>query len=312
MSIGRNHTSSVDMLAYERPSPAKALQILEGYGIDACLARWPFLTDQAFLKIAEVGRAERRAKDGIIVRGSLRKTTPEQEDAAIADVFALGAVSRAADKHGLTYTLVLKLLQERGITDYPKVSGAEKMRLAAETRRARRALAAAGISATTQDQEKDMQAATSAGETVASHRGRVRKVPDDATLRTDWMRVGNVADLAAGYGVTPAGVRPHLIRLGLLVVGASRSRRAAQPEAQADGPVATLPVPLNPVPAPAQEKERVSVPGRPRVLQGVDRLEVEDLVRAVELARTAGLSPDLAVAFVRADRDASALLRAAA
>ncbi len=148
MSRGPSENSSVDLLAYERPTPAEALQILEGYGMDACLGRWPFLTANAISKIAEAGRDEQRAKAGIIVRTRRRTTTPELEEAAIADVFALGAVSRAAEKHGLTYTLVLKLLRERGVTDYPRVSGAEKMRLAYQTKRARQVLAAAGISAT--------------------------------------------------------------------------------------------------------------------------------------------------------------------
>jgi hypothetical protein len=91
-------------------------------------------------------------------------------------VFALGAVSRAAEKHGLTYTLVLKLLRERGITDYPRVSAVEKMRLAAQTKRARRALAMAGISATPtpQEQEQDMEAAAPVEESVAPRRGRAR------------------------------------------------------------------------------------------------------------------------------------------
>ena len=86
MSRGPSETSSVDLLAYERPSPAKALQILEGYGMDACLGRWPFLTANAISKIAEAGRDEQRAKAGIIVRTRRRTTTPEQEEAAIADV----------------------------------------------------------------------------------------------------------------------------------------------------------------------------------------------------------------------------------
>ncbi len=59
MSRGPSENSSVDLLAYERPSPAKALAILEGYGMDACLGRWPFLTANAISKIVEAGRAER-------------------------------------------------------------------------------------------------------------------------------------------------------------------------------------------------------------------------------------------------------------
>ncbi|KZB99700.1 hypothetical protein AU375_03988 [Methylobacterium radiotolerans] len=313
MSRGPSETSSVDLLAYERPSPAKALQILEGYGMDACLGRWPFLTANAISKIAEAGRDEQRAKAGIIVRTRRRTTTPEQEEAAIADVFALGAVSRAAEKHGLTYTLVLKLLRERGITDYPRVSGVEKMRLAAQTKRARRALAMAGISATptSQEQEQDMEAAAPVEACVASRCGGVRRVPNDETIRADWERVGHVADLASEYGVTPTGVRLHLLRLGLVEAGVRRKRRkpdvaAAVTTVPEEPPVNVVALPVPSSPAAASSP----VPGRPRTLRGIDRLDVEDLVRAVELARMADLSPDLAVAFIRADRDASVLMRA--
>lgn len=313
MSRGPSENSSVDLLAYERPSPAKALQILEGYGMDACLGRWPFLTANAISKIAEAGRAERHAKAGIIVRTRRRKTSPEQEEAAIAEVFALGAVSRAAEKHGVPYTTVLKFLRERGITDYPRVSGAEKMRLAYQTKRARQALAAAGISATPtpQEQEQDMEAAAPVTESVAPRCGGARRVPGDETIRADWKRVGHVADLAAEYGVTPTGVRLHLLRLGLVETGVRRKRR--KPDVASA--IATVPeeptvnVVALPVPAVAAAASS-PVPGRRRTLQGIDRLDVEDLVRAVELAHMADLSPDLAVAFIRADRDASVLMRA--
>ncbi|MFF9551160.1 MULTISPECIES: hypothetical protein [Methylobacterium] len=312
MSRGPSENSSVDLLAYERPSPAKALAILEGYGMDACLGRWPFLTANAISKIVEAGRAERNAKSGIIVRTRRRTTTPEQEEAAIADVFALGAVSRAAEKHGVPYTAVLKFLRERGITDYPRVSGVEKMRLARQTKRARQALATAGISATPtpqeQEQEQDMAAAAPVTESVTSRCGGARRVPGDETIRADWKRVGHVADLASEYGVTPTGLRLHLLRLGLVEAGVRWKRgkpdvaAATVPEEPAANVVA-LPVPAVAAAAPSP------VPGRPRTLQGIDRLDVEDLVRAVELARMADLSPDVAVAFIRADRDASVVMR---
>lgn len=139
MGRGRQITDTVDMLAYERPAPAKAAFIVHNYGMEAARERWPFLTAHSIFKIVQTHNENQRAATGDRSRGPRRTTPLDQEDEAVRQVFALGSPSRAAKATGLSYSLVMTVLRERGISDYPRVGGSERGRLAAETRARRQA-----------------------------------------------------------------------------------------------------------------------------------------------------------------------------
>ncbi|MGE7157412.1 hypothetical protein ACQKJ1_27295 [Methylorubrum rhodesianum] len=294
MGRGRHATDSVDMLAYERPSPEKAHFIATYYGMDAALERWPFLTANAISKIVQVHNENERARTGVLVRPSRRTTTPEQEEAAIKAVFELGSPSRASKATGLTYTLILTLLRERGISDYPKVPGSERGRLSAEAK-ARKALAPPAVTPVTQ-------------ETAMPFAPRVRSVPADDVIRAHHAETPRVADLAKRWSVTPACVYQHLRRLGLSSRPAAEASVPALPApAPAPAPEVT---PSNVVPfeAPHTEPAPAPVPARAAAqwdLAFPSRLGLEDLVLAVALAQRTGLGPAEAIRFVRADAAAA-------
>jgi hypothetical protein len=204
----RREPSSVNDLCYQRPDPVKVAKIFDSpaYGRAAAFERWSWLSHGAVEKIAQEGREILRGKaGGPIQRGPRRRTTPEQEEAAIAKVFELGGVGRASKATGLTYTFILTLLRERGITDYPKVPGSERGRLAAEGRARKAAAIFEG---------KPYDRYANVVKLVVAPRAD-RKVPPDETIIADSQKGLSTKEMAAAYGVTYPTVYATLLRLKL-------------------------------------------------------------------------------------------------
>lgn len=322
---------AADSAVYQKPDPVKVARLLESHGTEAAEARWHWLSYDSIHHLASVGRQRLNAQAGIIVRTSRRKTTPEQEEAVIADVFALGGVSRASKKHGLLDSLVVTFLRERGIEDYPKVLGPERSALSHATRKARLALAAPVEAAPDVapilppvppvPEAAPVMSMAAQNDDLRPERG---VIPIDAdVVRTDHERHGGCAQsMANEYGVSCTSVNRRLREIGL--IKAKPSRSDTQPEVKPDWPAyeasrieavpgTSLSVTTPSASQAAGKKLRLGIPGipgRPEPLQGIDRLCVADLAVAIELARTTGCEAALAVEFVRADRDASVLLQA--
>jgi hypothetical protein len=128
-------TETVDAKARMRPSPAAAMFIIDHYGIDAARERWFWLTSDAITKIASTGRQEA----GTSVRRSTRRTTPEQEEAAIAEAIRLGSCYRAAVRLGLLQPQIASFFRERGLP-IPKLTSAMKSEAARTRNRINRQL----------------------------------------------------------------------------------------------------------------------------------------------------------------------------
>lgn len=204
----RREPSSVNDLCYQRPDPVKVAKIFDSpaYGRAAAFERWSWLSHGAVEKIAQEGREILRGKaGGPIKRGPRRRTTPEQEEAAIAKVFELGGVGRASKATGLTYTFILTLLRERGITDYPKVPGSERGRLAAEGRARKAAAIFEG---------KPYDRYANVVKLVVAPRAD-RKLPPDETIIADSRKGMSTKEMAAAYGATYPTVYASLLRLKL-------------------------------------------------------------------------------------------------
>jgi len=133
-------SSTPDNLVYQKPDPVKVAQITASHGADAAQARWHWVPAASLHYIAAEGRRILNARAGVIIRTRKRSITVAQEDALVATVMAGGGTSQAALQYGVSEMLVRSVLQERGITEWPRVSYVERALASHTTRRARLAL----------------------------------------------------------------------------------------------------------------------------------------------------------------------------
>lgn len=132
--------AAADRFAYEDPDPIMVAKLIATHGVDAARGRWFWLQPCTLGHLASLGRQRLRYADGTAStapRHRRRPTTHEQEEAVVADVYALGGVRAAARQHGLHDAFVITLLRERSLTDYPRMSAMERGMKAAATRTAR-------------------------------------------------------------------------------------------------------------------------------------------------------------------------------
>lgn len=141
--VGTVAVSDLDAACYVRPSVETVARLWDSHGWEACVERWAWLGRWALERMASDGRRVLRARAGEApTRNARRKTTVEQEEVIVATAMREG-VHRASQAHGLRSTFVYRLLRERGVTEMPKLSTEERLRLntasMARARAARRA-----------------------------------------------------------------------------------------------------------------------------------------------------------------------------
>lgn len=114
---------------YRSPDPVVAARLAQSHGVDAAVGRYYWLSRGAVEKIVQQGREMLCGQTGetSAIARSRRRTTPEQEDAAVATALRHGSVHRASRDLGLPHTFVLTLLRERGIP-IPRLSREERIR----------------------------------------------------------------------------------------------------------------------------------------------------------------------------------------
>lgn len=135
--------SEIDASCYVRPSVETVAKLWDSHGWEACVECWSWLGRWAIERMAADGRRVIRARAGEdAVRSAKRKTTVEQEDAICAMAMREG-VHRASMAHGLRSTLVYRLVRERGVTEMPRLSAEERLRLNTASMAAARAARAA-------------------------------------------------------------------------------------------------------------------------------------------------------------------------
>jgi len=138
-----------------------------------------------------------------------------------------------------------------------------------------------------------------------------RRVPDDATIVSDFNRLQKVIAVATEWDVSDACACAHLLRLGLIQKGPARPRKAsAQAGQPAAEPAASATLNEAFAPAPAEEllQDLVELRVAPELIQSAiifrpalaPRLSVEDLVLAVTLHQRTGIGPEDAIRLVRA------------
>lgn len=133
-----------------------------------------------------------------------------------------------------------------------------------------------------------------------------RRVPSDSVIRGDHAGGGTLVAIAEAYGVRPASLYTHWCRLGLSARGRlagyeTSSQRTAR---EAAAPAVETPPPPEPVPAVEPQPVPPVAPGpapRPAPVFLAPRLDIEDLVRAVELSRRTGMPSGSALRWVRED-----------
>lgn len=121
-----------------RPRPEVVAQVLDECGPAAAMERWHWLTWEALQKIGHHGRQIRRARAGVIVRGAMRSTSPEQEEAALEAAARLGSLKAGGDAVGLSENVMRRIHRERG-APIPRMARSDVSRRAAETRHGRAA-----------------------------------------------------------------------------------------------------------------------------------------------------------------------------
>ncbi|SEO94727.1 hypothetical protein SAMN04487843_105141 [Methylobacterium sp. ap11] len=127
--VGTTACSEIDAACYVRPSVETVARLWDSHGWEACVERWAWLGRSAIERMAADGRRVLRARAGEApTRNVRRKTTVEQEEAICAMAMAQG-VHRASMAHGLRSTFVYRLLRERGVTEMPRLSTEERLRL---------------------------------------------------------------------------------------------------------------------------------------------------------------------------------------
>lgn len=129
----RQPSDGIDAAVRVRPSPERVLALVESHGLTSACMRWGWLSRETLAKLAVQGRQLRRGRTGEVLA---RRTTREEQEAVVAEVYRLGSVHAAAAETRTAYTTVLAYLRERGLVDYPRVSNAERGRRAWATRRA--------------------------------------------------------------------------------------------------------------------------------------------------------------------------------
>lgn len=141
--VGATACSELDASCYVRPSVEQVARLWDSHGWEACVERWSWLGRWALERMAADGRSVMRAKAGeVALRSAKRKTTVEQEDEICAMAMREG-VHRASMAHGVRSTLVYRLLRERGVTEMPRLSAEERLRLNTASMAAARAARAA-------------------------------------------------------------------------------------------------------------------------------------------------------------------------
>ncbi|MFY9293455.1 MAG: hypothetical protein WAP03_22550 [Methylorubrum rhodinum] len=137
--VGTVAVSEIDAACYVRPSVETVARLWDSHGWEACTERWSWLGRWAIERMAADGRRVMRAKAGQApVRNARRKTSLAQED-AICDLAMREGVHRASLAHGLRSTHVYRLLRERGVTEMPRLSAEERLRIRTESMAAARA-----------------------------------------------------------------------------------------------------------------------------------------------------------------------------
>lgn len=120
MRMATHRELELDQSLHRQIPPLEAYHRLEQvHGVWECLyERYGWLTESHVRALVEAGRAlvEGRA------RNASRRLSPAEEQGVVDAVFSLGGVAYAAKAAGVTDKLVLKLLRERGHTEWPRAS----------------------------------------------------------------------------------------------------------------------------------------------------------------------------------------------
>lgn len=332
---------TIDIAVRATPSPALVARIVDSHGLDMACERWHWLGERTLSSLAQKGRAQ--AGDVAPRRTGGRGLSCSELDAAVAIEagFLLGSAQRGIRAAGVSVG-AQGLYSRRGLTP-PTISSAERGVATSLGARARRgdAEAAAAWQARL-DFELAVGSVVRAAlalvpeQTVSS---RYRLPPADAAL-AEALRDQDPAavalvfpDLAAPEPepdepespATPPPIlesRPMPRRLSRMptsdVLIAERARGRSVDQMASDWEVKASAIraalrrideaaqaakvkatPPEPPPAPRPEPaHRLTVPVPP-----LKRLSVDDLARAVALARREGITPAEAVAYVRADVD---------
>ncbi|WP_298961467.1 hypothetical protein [uncultured Methylobacterium sp.] len=110
----------IDAEIHIDPDPLKVYALVISHGIEAAFERWGWLPKPAIGRLAERGRAT--VQGGRSAVNTRRTQTPAQEREIVAAVVELGGVDYAARSHGVSATLVTKLLVEHGHSTWPRAS----------------------------------------------------------------------------------------------------------------------------------------------------------------------------------------------
>ncbi|MDP4021175.1 hypothetical protein Q8W71_00940 [Methylobacterium sp. NEAU 140] len=328
---------SIDIAVRATPSPALVARIVDSYGADAAAERWAWLGERTISTLAQRGRAQ--AGDVAPRRTGGRPMACSEIDAAVAVEagFILGSASRGIRAAGVTVSYQ-GLYSRRGLTP-PMISPEERgiaSALAGAARRGdaeaaeawearlafeasvgfviRKALALvaeqtvsgryalppadAALAEALRDEDPAAVALVFPGLAEISQAEpeppvivppptpetapmrRMSRMPTDNVLTAERAQGRSVDQMASDWEVKPAAIRAALRRI-------DQAALASQVQAPPPKPLsATHSEPAQHLAAPP--------PGR---------LSVEDLARAVALARREGITPAAAVEFVRADVD---------
>lgn len=123
---------------YPAPDPVRAYRLDVSHGRDAVLERWHWVPPQGLIKVVALGRV--LAGDGHALGCP---EAAERHRALVDEVFKYGGVGAAADALGISPNPFWHALKSQGVTDYPRMSHAERTRRSSASRQRNRSAAAA-------------------------------------------------------------------------------------------------------------------------------------------------------------------------
>ncbi|TXM74168.1 hypothetical protein FV218_10190, partial [Methylobacterium sp. WL69] len=121
----RDTLGSIDRDVYKTPEPTAVAQLFASHGPEAAETRWQWIDPRTLGTLARTGRAQLGVEP--VIRRAC-STTPMQEAVGIEAGYILGGRTAGQRAAGIRTDGLTPIEHERGLTDMPKASGAERGR----------------------------------------------------------------------------------------------------------------------------------------------------------------------------------------
>ncbi|UYW28299.1 hypothetical protein OKC48_07230 [Methylorubrum extorquens] len=124
MKARRQSFASIDRDVYMTPEPEAVARLVDQYGAEAAEERWHWIDARSLGNLARAGRARLGMRS--LNPGRTRSSDAAQEAAAVEVAFLVGSQRAGERAAGMNLNGLLGVLNERGITDMPKLRGAAR------------------------------------------------------------------------------------------------------------------------------------------------------------------------------------------